>query len=78
MKSTTFILGYFKYNGKFWRKEHYKAHVLKSLVCNSEENSLNLSCSEPFFTMLEAEFEEVPERKVVAKCQVYNFYVGRF
>jgi len=45
------------------RKEHYKAQVLKSLVCNSEENSLNLLCSEPFSTMLGGEFEDVPKGK---------------
>jgi len=50
------------------RKEHYKAQVLKSLVCNSEENSLNLLCSEPFSTMLEAKFEKVAERRTVSKC----------
>jgi len=32
------------------------------------ENSLNLSCSEPFSTMLEAKFEKVAERRTVAKC----------
>ena len=60
------------------RKEHYKAQVLKSLVCNSEENSLNLLCSEPFSTMLGGEFEDVPERKILDKCECYNFYVGQF
>ena len=28
--------------------------------------------------LLEAKFEDVLERKNVAKCQVYNFYVERF
>jgi len=28
--------------------------------------------------VLEAKFEDVLERKNVAKCQVYNFYVERF
>ena len=42
------------------------------------ENYLNLPSSEQFLNMIMAEFEHVPQRKIVAKCWVYNFCFGRF
>ena len=47
---------------KFWKSENY----------------LNLPSSEQFLNMIMAEFEHVPERKIVAKCWVYNLYFEDF
>ena len=51
-----------------------------SLNWSSEnpENSLNQPCSEQFLAILETEFESMPERKIVQKCQGYNFCFVRF